>query len=97
MNLPTKLASRTKKCRGAVNVSLVQPLTDQEKGPLRYITGAVISKIYRKSKESKQNESTSKTMLQNFLLSKRILTELSEYLLNQDRGGLATFLLLLFR
>ena len=49
---PAKLASCIKKVHSAaVNVSSVsvqvKPLTDQEKSPLKYITGAVISKLYR--------------------------------------------------
>lgn len=91
VDLPAKLASYIKKghdAAAAVNVSCVQPLTDQEKGPLRYIIGAVISKLYRKSKTSKESESTVNRMLQNLLLSMRIPTELNEYLLNADRGGL---------
>ena len=91
VDLPAKLASYVKKghdATAAVNVSCVQLLTEQEKGPLRYIIGAVISKLYRKSKTSKESESTVNTMLQNLLLSMRIPTELNEYLLNADRGGL---------
>ena len=93
VDLPAKLASCIKKVHSAaVNVSSVsvqvKPLTDQEKGPLKYITGAVISKLYRKSKRSKESESTVNTMLQNLLLSMRIGTELDEYMMNLDRGGL---------
>ena len=93
VDLPAKLVSCIKKVHSAaVNVSSVsvqvKPLTDQEKGPLKYITGAVISKLYRKSKRSNESESTVNAMLQNLLLSMRIGTELDGYMMNLDRGGL---------
>jgi hypothetical protein len=83
INLPARLASYIKKRRGVVNVTCVQALTDQEKGPLRYIAGAVISKLYRKSHQNKSN-----ALLENALLSMRVPSELNEYMRNIDRGGL---------
>ena len=81
INLPAKLASHVKKSRG---VTGVQQLAGQEKGPLRYIAGAVISKLYRKMKKSDH----SNRELQNFLLLMRVPCELNEYMRNVDRGGL---------
>ena len=49
-------------------VAGAQQLTEQEKGSLRYIAGAVISKLYRTMKKSDH----SNTELQNFLLSMRV-------------------------
>ena len=52
INLPAKLASHVKNSCGVDNiVTGVQRLTEQEKGPLRYIARAVISKLYRKMKK----------------------------------------------
>ena len=85
INLPAKLASHVKNSRGVGDiVTGVQQLIEQEKGPLRYIAGAVISKLYRKMKKSDH----SNTELQNFLLSMRVPCELNEYMRNIDRGGL---------
>ena len=87
INLPAKLASHIKKGRGVDNiVTDVQQLTKQKKGPLRYIAGAVISKLYRKMKKSEKYHSN--TELQNFLLSMRVPCELNEYMRNIDQGGL---------
>lgn len=86
INLPAKLASYIKKCRGVDNVTVVQPLTEQEKGPLRYIAGAVLSKLYRKLSKSEKYQAN--TLLQKLLLSMRVPCELNEYIRNIDRGGL---------
>ena len=51
INLPARLASYIKKRRGVVNVTCVQALTDQEKGPLRYIAGAVIKQVVSSSEQ----------------------------------------------
>ena len=64
----------------------MQQLTEQEKGPLRYIAGAVISKLYRKMKKSEKHHSN--TELQNFLLSMRVPCEQNEHMRNVDQGGL---------
>lgn len=90
IKLPAKLASciKNESVEKSVNEN-VQPLTialtEQEHGPLSYIIGAVVSKLYRKSKSY---ESPANIMLQNLLLSMRIPTEFNDYLLNLDRGGL---------
>jgi hypothetical protein len=51
INLPARLASYIKKRCGVVNVTCVQALTDQEKGPLRYIAGAVIKQVVSSSEQ----------------------------------------------
>ena len=85
INLPAKLASHVKNSRGVDNiVTGVQQLTEEEKGPLTYIAGAVISKLYRKMKTSDH----SNTEPQNFLLSMPVPCELNHYMRNVDRGGL---------
>ena len=87
INLPAKLASHIKKGRGVDNiVTDVQQLTEQEKGPLRYIARAVISKLYCKMKKSEKYHSN--TELQNFLLSMHVPCELNEYMRNIERRGL---------
>ena len=75
----------SKKHAGETEASQIKKLDPAERGPLAYVAGYVVSKLFQKSKRKSENQNQS---LQSLLQSMKSIDQSTNFISARSRGGL---------